>query len=465
MTTARTLRTLTAVASIAAVLAAGACTSTRAATTPAGSAGGSAAASGSGDCAAYASYGDLKGKSISVFTSIASAAESKPHTDSYKMFEKCTGATIKYEGSRDFEAQLPVRIKAGNAPDLAYIPQPGLLNTLVTGNPGKVIEAGAAAVKNVDTYYSPEWKTYGSVNGKYYAVPVGANAKSFVWYSPKKFAEKGYKVPQTWDELIALSDKIAADFPSAKPWCAGIESGGATGWPATDWIEDMMLRTVSPADYDAWTTHKLAFNDPKVVNAINMAGSILKNDKYVNGGLGGVKTIATTSFTEAGLPILAGKCFLHRQASFYQANWPKGTNVAENGDVWAFYLPGKTTDVKPVLGGGEFAAVFSDRPEVQAFQAFLASPEWSNEKGKATPNGGWLSANKKLDPANLAMPMDKLSYQILTDYKTVFRFDGSDLMPSAVGAGSFWKEMTNWIALDKGSQAVADDIEKTWPKS
>jgi alpha-glucoside transport system substrate-binding protein len=82
-------------------------------------------------------------------------------------------------------------------------------------------------------------------------VPVGANAKSFVWYSPKKFAEKGYKVPQTWDELIALSDKIAADFPSAKPWCAGIESGGATGWPATDWIEDMMLRTVSPADYDA----------------------------------------------------------------------------------------------------------------------------------------------------------------------------------------------------------------------
>ena len=419
MTTARTLRTLTAVASIAAVLAAGACTSTRAATTPAGSAGGSAAASGSGDCAAYASYGDLKGKSISVFTSIASAAESKPHTDSYKLFEKCTG----------------------------------LLNTRVTGNPGKVIEAGAAAVKNVDTYYSPEWKTYGSVNGKYYAVPVGANAKSFVWYSPKKFAEKGYKVPQTWDELIALSDKIAADFPSAKPWCAGIESGGATGWTAT------------PADYDAWTTHKLAFNDPKVVNAINMAGSILKNDKYVNGGLGGVKTIATTSFTEAGLPILAGKCFLHRQASFYQANWPKGTNVAENGDVWAFYLPGKTTDVKPVLGGGEFAAVFSDRPEVQAFQAFLASPEWSNEKAKATPNGGWLSANKKLDPANLAMPMDKLSYQILTDSKTVFRFDGSDLMPSAVGAGSFWKEMTNWIALDKGSQAVADDIEKTWPKS
>ncbi|MGB4891635.1 MAG: carbohydrate ABC transporter substrate-binding protein, partial [Propionicimonas sp.] len=187
------------------------------------------------------------------------------------------------------------------------------------------------------------------------------------------------------------------------------------------------------------------------------------NDKYVNGGLGGIKSIATTSFTEAGLPIADGTCYLHRQASFYAANWDKGTKVGEDGDVWAFYLPGKTADVKPVLGGGEFAAAFSDRPEVQAFQAYLASPEWSNAKAKSTPAGGWLSANKKLDPANLAQPMDKLSYSLLTDPATVFRFDGSDLMPSAVGAGSFWKEMTNWIALDKSSQAVADAIEKSWP--
>ncbi|HOB04977.1 MAG TPA: ABC transporter substrate-binding protein [Propionibacteriaceae bacterium] len=467
MTPARSLRLLTAGASIVALLAVGACSSTRT-TTPAPGGASSAAgggASASGECSAYATYGDLKGKTISVFTSIASPAEAKPHTDSYKMFEKCTGATIKYEGSRDFEAQLPVRVKAGNAPDVAYIPQPGLLNTLVTGNPGKVFEAGAAASKNVDTYYSKEWKTYGSVNGKFYAVPVGANAKSFVWYSPKKFAEKGYKIPTTWDEMITLTNKIAADNPSAKPWCAGFESGGATGWVGTDWVEDMMLRTGTPEDYDAWVAHKIPFNDAKVVSAINMAGTILKNDKYVNGGLGGVKTIATTSFTEAGLPILDSKCFLHRQASFYQANWPKGTNVAENGDVWAFYLPGKTADVKPVLGGGEFATAFAERPEVQAFLAYLTSPEWSNEKAKSTPNGGWLSANKKLDPANLTMPMDKLSYQIITDPKTVFRFDGSDLMPAAVGSGSFWKEMTNWVALDKPTQAVADDIEKTWPKS
>jgi len=247
MSHARTARrVLAAVASATALLAISACSSG----TPTQTA---ATGSSSGDeCAAYQVYGDLSGKTISVFTSIASDAEAKPHTDSYKMFEKCTGATIKYEGSRDFEAQLPVRLAAGNAPDIAYIPQPGLLQTLVRDYPDKVFAAGDLANKNVDTYYAPEWKTYGSVDGKFYAVPVGANVKSFVWYSPQMFADKGYAIPTTWDEMIALSDKIAADNPGSatKPWCAGIESGSATGWPATDWIEDIMLRVNGPDVYD-----------------------------------------------------------------------------------------------------------------------------------------------------------------------------------------------------------------------
>jgi alpha-glucoside transport system substrate-binding protein len=457
------MRALLAAASATALLALAACSSGTSPTSapPAGT----GSASVSDECAAFKDYGDLTGKTISVFTSIASDAEAKPHTDSYKPFEKCTGATIKYEGSRDFESQLPVRLKAGNAPDVAYIPQPGLLQTLVNDNPGKVIEAGELAVKNVETYYDASWKGYGSVGGKFYAVPVGANVKSFVWYSPKAFADKGYQVPQTWDELIALSDKIVADNPdgSVKPWCAGIESGTATGWPATDWVEDVMLRVNGPEVYDQWVNHEIPFNDPKVVAALDKVGQILRNDKYVNGGLGDVKSIATTAFTDAGLPVADGTCMMHRQASFYQANWDKGTTVGEDGDVWAFYLPSIDPNVKPVLGGGEFAAIFADRPEVKAFQAYLASPEWSNEKAKTTPNGGWLSANKKLDVNNLTKPVDKLSFTMLSDSKAVFRFDGSDLMPGAVGAGSFWKQMTNWIALGKSSQEVADAIEKSWP--
>jgi alpha-glucoside transport system substrate-binding protein len=414
------------------------------------------------DCAPYEAFGDIKGKTVGVYTSIV-APEDQPQIDSYKPFEECTGATVKYEGSKEFEAQLPVRVKGGNAPDIAFVPQPGLLKTLVAT--GKVVEAPAETAANVDKFFGEDWKAYGTVDGKFYAAPLGANVKSFVWYSPSAFSDGGYKVPETWDELMALSDKIAADNPDSKPWCAGIGSGDATGWPATDWMEDVLLRTAGPEVYDQWVNHEIPFNDPKVAEALGKVGAILKNDKYVNGGLGNVKTIASTTFQDAGQPILDGSCFMHRQASFYAANWPEGTKVAEDGDVWAFYLPAvDPSKGKPVLGGGEFVAAFADRPEVKAFQTYLSSADWANAKAKATPAGGWVSANKELDVANLVSPMDKLSAEILQDPDAVFRFDGSDLMPGAVGAGTFWKGMTDWI-IGKDDKATLDFIEGSWPKS
>ena len=315
--------------------------------------GSDSASSGSSsiDCAPYKAFGDLKGKTVSVYTSIT-APEDAPHQASYKPFEDCTGVTIKYEGSKEFEAQLPVRVKGGNAPDIAYLPQPGLLKTLVAT--GAVKEAPPEVVANVEKNM-PDWKQYGTVDGKFYAAALGANVKSFVWYSPQAFKDKGYEVPKTWAELLALSDKIVADNPDGdvKPWCAGIESGDATGWPATDWIEDVMLRTAGPETYDKWVKHEIPFNDPAVATALAEVGKILKNDKYVNGGFGDVKTIASTSFQDAGLPILDGQCYMHRQASFYAANWPEGTKVGPDGDVWAFYLPSVDASTKPVLTAGE----------------------------------------------------------------------------------------------------------------
>ncbi|NCD20984.1 MAG: carbohydrate ABC transporter substrate-binding protein, partial [Actinobacteria bacterium] len=370
-----------------------------------------------------------------------------------------------YEGSRQFEAQLLVRIEAGNAPDVAYVPQPGLIEKIATDFPDAMVPVGELAESNTDQYYNEAWKGYGSVDGTFYGAPLGANAKSFVWYSPQAFADNGYEIPETWDELLALSDQIAADNaddPDVKPWCAGIESGDATGWPATDWIEDLVLRTAGPDVYDQWVTHQIPFNDPQILEAMDAADQILRNEEYVNGGLGGVTSVATTAFGDAALPILDGFCFLHRQASFYQANWPEGTDVSENGDVFAFYFPGLTADDKPLLVGGEFTVAFSDRPEVAAFQAYLTSPEWANEKAKVS-GPGWVTANSELDPANLVSPIDQLSFELLTDPNTVVRFDGSDLMPGAVGAGTFWSNMTQWIAEGKDSQAVLDDIEASWP--
>ncbi|WP_024286104.1 ABC transporter substrate-binding protein [Cellulomonas sp. KRMCY2] len=413
-------------------------------------------------CEDYAAYGDLAGTEVTVYTSIVEQ-EQTDQEDSYVEFERCTGADIKYEGSREFEAQLLVRIEAGNAPDIAYLPQPGLLKTIVADYPDAIVPAPEGTAANVDSFFSESWKGYGTVDGTFYAAPLGANMKSFVWYSPAMFADAGYEVPETWDDMIALSDQIVADSPDTKPWCAGIESGDATGWPATDWIEDVVLRSAGPDVYDQWVAHEIPFNDPQIVEAIGVVGGILKNPAYVNGGYGDFKTIATTPWGDGGLPILDGQCWMHRAANFYQNSWPEGTTVAEDGDVFAFYLPSMDGESKPVLGGGEFVAAFDDRPEVAAFQTFLSSDTWANEKARVTEGGGWVSANNGLDVENLATDFDKLASTVLGDPTSVIRFDASDLMPGAVGAGTFWTEMTNWFALDKSDIEVADAIEASWP--
>jgi len=419
----------------------------------------SAGGSTSADCADYTTYGNLKGKTVTVYTGIVTPEDALLKA-TWAPFEKCTGATIKGEFDKSFEAQILVRAKAGNLPDIAIVPQPGLLKTLVAT--GKAVPADSATSAEVDQNFAPSWKDLGSVNGTFYAPPQNASMKSLVWYSPKEFKDKGYTIPTTLDELKTLSDKIAAT--GKKPWCAGISSGDATGWPITDWMEDWMLRLYGADEYDKWVNHSIAFNSPEPTAALDAVGQYLKNPKYVNGGLGDVKSIASTTFQDAGLPILKGTCSLHRQASFYAANWPKGTKVAPDGDVFAFYLPGKTADEKPVLGGGEFMLGFRKAPEVQAFQRFVASVTWANlsEQGGG---GRCVTPNKNADPAKAAncSDIDKLTIKTLQDPKTVFRFDGSDAMPAAVGSDSFWKQATNWIT-GQSTKDTVDKIEASWPK-
>jgi len=425
--------------------------------------GGGGGGSGDTDCSFFEDFGDLSGKTITVYTSIV-APEDQPHVDSYKPFEDCTGATVEYQGDKEFETQLPVRVKAGNPPDVAYIPQPGLLNQLVTQNPGAVKAVSEATTAQVDENFQELWKTLGTVDGTFYGVPLGSNVKSFVWYSPKMFADGGYEVPETWDDMMALTEQIATDHPDVKPWCAGIGSGVATGWPITDWLEDVMLRTVTPEEYDQWVTNDIKMNDPKVVAALDKAGAILKDDKYVNGGLGDHKTIATTEFQQGGLPILDGACYMHRQASFYGSNFvDAGAEITDHESVdngiWAFYLPPVDDQHgKPVLVAGEFVTAFADRPEVQDFMTYLASSEWANAKAAASP-GGWVTANKNAD-VDLFNGIDKLSVEILQDEDAVQRFDGSDLMPSQVNT-EFWKQMTAWIT-DKDSQEALDAVQGAW---
>ena len=408
-------------------------------------------------CSAYSSYQGHSGTHVSIFASIISP-ESDKYIASWKQFEDCTGIKIDYEGSNDFESQLPVRVQGGNAPDLAFIPQPGLLQRMVAT--GSVIKAPDAVATNVDQNWNKQWKVYGTVDGTFYSAPMSSNLKSLVWYSPKQFTAKGWAIPNTWDQLMQLSDKIAK-AGGTKPWCGGIGSGTATGWPATDWLEEIVMRQSGPDVYDKWITHDIKFNSPEIKKAMDTLAGWMKNPAWVNAGIGDVKSIATTTFQDAGHGIPAGKCYMLQQASFYANQFPQGTTVASNGDEFAFYLPAMGTNFgKPVEGGGEFVTAFRDAPEVQAVQTYLSTVDWIQKK---VALGDWVSANKGVNLDLYKNPIDRLSAQYLTDPTATFRFDASDLMPAPVGAGAEWKQMTAWFAENKDTTAVLQSIDAAWP--
>ncbi|WP_037605427.1 ABC transporter substrate-binding protein [Streptacidiphilus rugosus] len=411
-----------------------------------------------GDCAPFQAYAGHSGTTVTMFASILSP-ESDSLQQSWAKFSSCTGIKISYVGSNDFESQLPVRVSGGNAPDLAIIPQPGLLQQMV--KTGKVVKPPAATVAN-EAKWSAVWKTYGSVDGTFYAAPMSANMKSLVWYSPKAFAAAGYTVPTTWADLMSLSDKIAKAGKN-KPWCGGIGSGTATGWPATDWLEEVVLGKYGGDVYDKWVSHQIKFSDPQIIDAMNTVQGWMHNSAWVNGGIGNVQSIASTTFQDAGAPILTGKCSMLQQASFYEAQWPKGTKIGPDGDIWAFHLPAANPAITtPVEGGGEFVAAFSSRPEVQAVQNYLSTSDWATSRIKVAP--GWVSANQGVDPSVYTDPVDQLSAKYLTDPSATFRFDASDLMPAAVGAGQEWKSFTAWFAQNQSVTKTASDIDAAWPQ-
>ncbi|WP_437584084.1 ABC transporter substrate-binding protein [Paramicrobacterium sp. CJ85] len=410
------------------------------------------------DCSPYEAYGTFENEKVTIGGTIVDT-EADLMNKTWQDFQTCTGIQISYQGTQEFETQIVVQAKAKNAPDIGIVPQPGLFQTLAEG--GYLIPASEAVEKNVDEFWSEDWKGYGTFDDEFYAAPLMASVKGYIWYSPSEFEEKGYEIPTTLDELKELSEQIASDGDH-KPWCAGMESGEASGWPGTDWIEDFVLRQSGPDVYDQWVTHEIPFNDPAIVKAFDAAGEYLKNPDMVNGGLGDVSSVISTAFGDAGLPILDGECSLHHQASFYEGFWPEGTKVAPDGDVFAFLMPPVEADSgQAVTGGGELVVAFRDDEAVEAVRAYLSSDTWAN---KRVSLGGVISANKGLDPENAQSEILKDSIKILQDPDTVFRFDGSDLMPSAVGASSFWTGIIEWLN-GKDSQAVTDTIESSWPSS
>ncbi|MGO2658566.1 ABC transporter substrate-binding protein [Mycetocola reblochoni] len=365
--------------------------------------------------------------------------------------------TIKYEGSKEFETQISVRAQGGNAPDIAIFPQPGLLADIAGRD--YLTPAPAAVEANVDQYWSADWKAYGTVDDTFYAAPLMANLKGYIWYSPSQFEENGWEVPTTWDELLTLTADIR-DATDAAPWCAGFGSDAATGWPGTDWVEDLVLRQQGPDVYDQWVANEVPFTDDRIKEAFDSVGEILLNPDYVNAGFGDVRSINSTAFGDVAPKLVDGTCALHHQASFYDGFITEaGGTVGEDGDVWAFMTPAAEAGSQAVTGGGELVGAFNEDEATQKVLEYLSSPEWANSRVSL---GGVISANTGLDPANASSPILQDSIRILQDDATTFRFDASDLMPSAVGAGTFWKGIIDWVN-GTDVDTVTQQIEGGWP--
>jgi alpha-glucoside transport system substrate-binding protein len=402
-------------------------------------------------CKDFKQFGTYKNVTVKVFAGIRDP-EASVMTRVFAHLTACTGIKIAYEGTDQFETLLPVRVKGGNAPDIAIIPQPGLVATMVAT--GKAVPVTAAVMKNIDTYYNPAWKTFTTVKGKVYGAPFGASSKSLVWYSPAQFTKLGVKIPTTWTEMEAIASKFKA--AGTTPWCAGIESGAATGWPSTDWIEQMALRELGPDKYNQWWQGKLKFSSPEMLGVMNKVAAWLGTEAQV----GNLQSVATRKFQDAGVPGLKdGKCGMLQQASFYASMFPAGTTFGPSGDANAFYLPPTNTKFgKPIMGAGEFPVAFSKKPEVGAVQAYLSSPAYGNERALL---GGWTSANNGIALANYKDPVLKVVAESLQSKKGSIVFDASDLMPTAVN-GAFWKEMTKFYAEGKSMKDVAAAIDANW---
>ena len=363
--------------------------------------------------------------------------------------------------SGNFEQHFQIQAQGGTL-DVAAAPQPGSIPALVDKGAIVALEDLGINVDELKTLVGDSFVELGAYKGKHYGVPTNINLKSMIWYPKKAFDAKGYTVPKTWDELMALSDKIKAD--GGTPWCVGFGSEGSTGWPATDWMEDIMLRTAGPEVYDKWVKHEIPFNDPSVQKAGELFGKVMFADGYV---LGGAANTPDVQFKEAAAPMFENppKCWLHRQANFITAFFPKDAKAGVDYD----WFPFPHIDQKGALYGGELTVVGKNgnRPEVVDFvKRFVA-------QDVQCAMGG-VQASSRISP-NINVGKDCYVNTILADASVVLtdalktgsgRYDASDLMPAAVGQGSFWSEMVNYVKNGPNYlQTALQNIDKSWPAS
>lgn len=364
-----------------------------------------------------------------------------------KPFEDKTGIKVEYTGTRDLNAVLTTGVQSGILPDLAGLPGPGQMAEFAKA--GALIDL--ATVLDVNTYKaetSPAFVDLGTVDGKLVGVFIKSAVKGLIWYNPKVYTAGP---ASSWDDLQAKGKAAAAAIGgNAKPWCVGLESGAASGWPGTDWIEDIVLRQSGPEVYDKWVAGQQAWTSPEIKSAFQTFGQVVGADAVY----GGPNKVLTTNFGDAGNPLFTNPpgCVFHHQASFI-TDFFKKQGGAKDGDFDFFPFP----DINPAYAGaatgaGDLFGMFHDTPQARALMQYLVTAE---AQSIWVSRGGALSGNKNVT----AYPdeVSKRSAEILTNAK-IFRFDASDLMPKAMN-DAFWKAMLDFTQDQSKLDAILASLD------
>ena len=404
-----------------------------------------------------AAAGDLAGTTVSVFGAPSSIEADAINSVIEEFVNGPTGMEAFYEGSDSFEEQVLIRIEGGNPPDIALYPQPGaVISQAAAGNAVSLEELGFD-ISELEGIFGEYLLSLGEYEGQHYGIPTNANLKSLVWYNIPVFEAEGYDIPETWDDMIALSEQMVAD--GYTPWAIGTGSDAATGWPATDWMEDIVLRDQGVDVYDGWVDNSLAFDSPEIKAAAERFAEIAFNNDFV---VGGTSAIPDIDFRDAPDAIVGDEpaALMHRQASFIVNFFPEGAEFGTDYGVFPFPSIDGTDGA---LIAGELAVVFDDRPEVREFVRRFTDTD-------AQCAGGSFAGVSRISP-NINTTADCYTDEVVAvSAATIIdalnegtaRFDASDLMPPEVGSGSFWTGMNEWM---RGSDldTVLSDIQNSWP--
>lgn len=328
-------------------------------------------------------------------------------------FEEQTGITVAYTGTRDLNGLLWESVAKGRPPDVAGLPGPGQMIEFARHGALKDL-SGVIDVQAYKAGTVPTFIELGSVDGKLVGVFIKATLKGLIWYNPNVFQ---LETPTNWGQL-EIQAALAARGQT-ETWCVALESEATSGWPGTDWIEDIMLRQSGPDVYDEWVAGRLPWTAPEVRAAFERYGQVI-NDAW-----GGSAAMLSTNFADGGNPLFSDPpgCLFHHQATFMTEFFR--TRAGARAHDYDFF-PFPTIDERygnSVTGGGDLFGMFTDTPQARALMRYLVTPE---AQSIWVQRGGALSVNLQVT----AYP-DAISRRAADVLRTAerFRFDASDLMP------------------------------------